>query len=50
VLGGLAAALPADGFLVLGEGESPLGLTDAYRPISGRGDLFARNPAHRVAA
>lgn len=50
VLEGLAAALPADGFLVLGEGESPLGLTDAYRPISGRDGLYARNPAHRVAA
>ena len=50
VLEGLAAALPADGFLVLGEGESPLGLTDAYRPITGRAGLFARNPAFRVAA
>ncbi|MDP1630988.1 MAG: protein-glutamate O-methyltransferase CheR [Caulobacter sp.] len=50
VLEGLAAALPADGFLVLGEGESPLGTTDAYRPISGRDGLFARNPAFRIAA
>ena len=50
VLEGLAAALPADGFLVLGEGESPLGLTDAYRPITGREGLFARNPAYRAAA
>ena len=50
VLEGLAAALPADGFLVLGESETPLGLTDAYRPISGRDGLFARNPAYRVAA
>ena len=50
VLEGLAAALPADGFLVLGEDESPLGLTDAYRPITGREGLFARNPAYRAAA
>ena len=50
VLEGLAAALPADGFLVLGADESPLGLTDAYRPITGRDGLFARNPAYRVAA
>jgi chemotaxis protein methyltransferase CheR len=50
VLEGLAGALPADGFLVLGKDESPLGLTDAYRPITGREALFARNPAFRVAA
>jgi chemotaxis protein methyltransferase CheR len=50
VLEGLAAALPADGFLVLGADESPLGLTDAYRPITGREGLFARNPAYRAAA
>jgi chemotaxis protein methyltransferase CheR len=50
VLEGLAAALPADGFLVLGLEESPLGLTDAYRPITGREGLFARNPAFKVAA
>lgn len=50
VLEGLAAALPADGFLVLGADESPLGLTDAYRPITGRDGLFARNPAYRAAA
>ena len=50
VLEGLAAALPADGFLVLGAEETPLGLTDAYRPITGREGLFARNPAYRAAA
>ncbi len=50
VLEGLAAALPADGFLVLGLEETPLGVTDAYRPITGREGLFARNPAYRVAA
>jgi chemotaxis protein methyltransferase CheR len=50
VLEGLAAALPADGFLVLGLDETPLGLTDAFRPITGREGLFARNPAYRVAA
>jgi chemotaxis protein methyltransferase CheR len=50
VLEGLAAALPADGFLVLGKDETPLGLTDAYRPITGREGLYARNPAYRAAA
>jgi len=50
VLEGLAAALPADGFLVLGQEETPLGVTDAFRPITGRDGLFARNPAYRVAA
>lgn len=50
VLEGLASAMPADGFLVLGEEETPLGQTDAYRPITGREGLFARNPAFRAAA
>ncbi|MFZ5668404.1 MAG: CheR family methyltransferase [Pseudomonadota bacterium] len=50
VLEGLAAALPADGFLVLGPDETPLGVTDAFRPITGREGLFARNPAFRAAA
>ena len=50
VLEGLAAALPADGFLVLGLNETPLGVTDAFRPIGSRPGLFARNPAFRVAA
>lgn len=50
VLEGLAGALPADGFLVLGQEETPLGLTDAFRPITGRDGLYARNPAFRVAA
>lgn len=50
VLENLAAALPADGFLVLGLNETPLGLTDAFRPITGRPGLFARNPAYRAAA
>jgi len=50
VLEGLAAALPADGFLVLGKGETAEGITDAFRPVSGRPGLFARDPAYRVAA
>jgi chemotaxis protein methyltransferase CheR len=50
LLEGLAAALPADGFLVLGLNESPAGLSDAFRPVSGRPGLFARNPARGAAA
>ena len=50
VLEGLAAALPADGFLVLGRGETAEGVTAAFRPVSGRPGLFARDPAYRVAA
>jgi hypothetical protein len=29
---------------------SPQDLTDAFRPVSGRMGLFARNPSFRVAA
>jgi chemotaxis protein methyltransferase CheR len=50
VLESLAAALPADGFLMLSPGEAPETLTEAFRPVSGRPGLFARNPAFRVAA
>lgn len=50
VLENLAAALPDDGFLLLSPGEAPETLTDAFRPVSGRPGLFARNPAFRVAA
>ncbi len=50
VLEGLAAALPADGFLLLDAEVSPQDLTDAFRPVSGRTGLFARNPSFRVAA
>lgn len=50
VLEGLAAVLPADGFLILGLNETPQDATDAFRPISGRPGLFARNPSFRAAA
>jgi chemotaxis protein methyltransferase CheR len=50
VLESLAAALPADGFLLLGLDEEPQDLTDAFRPVSGRPGLFARNPSFRIAA
>lgn len=50
VLESLAAALPADGFLMLSPGEAPESLTEAFRPVTGRPGLFARNPAFRAAA
>jgi chemotaxis protein methyltransferase CheR len=50
VLESLAAALPADGFLMLDAEASPQDLTDAFRPVSGRAGLFARNPSFRAAA
>jgi chemotaxis protein methyltransferase CheR len=50
ILESLAAALPADGFLMLDAEVSPQDLTDAFRPVSGRMGLFARNPSFRVAA
>jgi len=50
VLEGLAAALPADGFLLLDADVAPQDLTDAFRPVSGRAGLFARNPSFRAAA
>jgi len=50
VLEGIAAALPEDGFLILGANETAEGVTDAFRPVSGRPGVFGRNPAFRVAA
>lgn len=50
VLENLARALAPDGFLFLGEGETPAGLTTALEPVAGRDGLFIRNPAHRAAA
>ncbi|ATQ40963.1 CheR family methyltransferase [Caulobacter mirabilis] len=50
VLEGLAAALPADGVLILGEDESIAGATNALRPVAGRPGLFTRDPSFRVAA
>jgi len=50
VLESLAAALPADGFMLIDADVSPQDLTDAFRPVSGRPGLFARNPSFRAAA
>ncbi|WP_374573994.1 protein-glutamate O-methyltransferase CheR [Phenylobacterium sp.] len=50
VLDNLAKALAPDGFLFLGQAESPAGLTHAVQPVAGRSGLFMRNPAHRAAA
>jgi chemotaxis protein methyltransferase CheR len=50
VLERLALALAEDGFLVLGLNEAVTGLTQAFRPVSGRRGLYMRNPAHRAAA
>ncbi len=50
VLESLVALLPADGLLILGDGETTEGATDAFRPVTGRPGLFVRNPAYRAAA
>lgn len=50
VLEGLAAALPSDGFLMLGANETVEGVTNAFQPVSGRPGLFVRDPAFRAAA
>ena len=50
LLANLARAISPEGFVVLGEGESAQGLSDAFQPVSGRPGLFARNPAFRAAA
>jgi chemotaxis protein methyltransferase CheR len=50
VLDHLALALAPDGFLMLGLNEGVLGLTDAFRPVTGRRGLYVRAPNSRVAA
>lgn len=50
ILENLAGALAPDGRLILGEGETVTGATDAVVPISGQPALFAPNPAFRAAA
>ena len=50
LLDNLARTLSPDGFLFLGEGESPAGVSEAFKPVAGRPGLFARNPAYRAAA
>ena len=49
-LEGLAHALSADGFLFLGDGESPQTLSGAFHAVADRPGLYARNPAFRLAA
>lgn len=50
VLEQVALALPQDGFLMLGMTETVIGVTDAFRPVTGRRGLYVCNPAFRVAA
>jgi chemotaxis protein methyltransferase CheR len=50
VLEQLAAALPDDGWLVLGLDETVVGVTEALSPAPGRRGLYRPNPAHRAAA
>jgi chemotaxis protein methyltransferase CheR len=50
VLESLASLLPADGLLILGDGETTESHTDAFRPVTGRPGLYVRNPAYRAAA
>ena len=50
VLESLATLLPADGLLILGDGETTETHTDAFRPVTGRPGLYVRNPAYRAAA
>lgn len=45
ILGRLAKAMPADGFLVLGAAETVVGLTDAFKPVPGKRGLFQRKEA-----
>lgn len=50
VLEGLAAALPADGVLVLGEDETIDGAHNALKPVAGRPGVFTRDPSFKAAA
>jgi chemotaxis protein methyltransferase CheR len=50
VLESLALILAPDGYLFLGEDETPSGLTEALRPVTEAPGLYTRNPAFRVAA
>lgn len=50
VIEGLAAALPNDGVLVLGEDEVVEGARGILKPIAGRPGVFTRDPAFKVAA
>ena len=46
----LAIALEPGGFLFLDPGDEGAEITQALRPVAGRGALFTRDPAYRVAA
>ncbi|MDR3507401.1 MAG: protein-glutamate O-methyltransferase CheR [Caulobacteraceae bacterium] len=50
VLEQMAQALAPGGWLVLGQDERPMGLTEALESISGWDGAFGRNPAFRAAA
>lgn len=50
VIEGLAAALPADGVLVLGEDEAIEGAHGVLKPVAGRLGVFTRDPAFKAAA
>jgi chemotaxis protein methyltransferase CheR len=50
VLEQLAMALNPDGFLVLGETETVLGQTDAFKPVEGYRGVYIRDPNVMVAA
>ncbi|EFO31582.1 chemotaxis protein methyltransferase 1 [Roseibium sp. TrichSKD4] len=50
ILGRLAKLMPEDGYLVLGAAETVVGLTDAFKPVSGKRGLFQRNSTAGVSA
>ncbi|MBN9671731.1 CheR family methyltransferase [Roseibium aggregatum] len=49
ILERLAKTLPDDGFLVLGAAETVVGLTDAFKPVSGKRGLFQKKQAVHAA-
>lgn len=46
VLGDISDRLEKDGLMVLGRGESPVGLTDKLAPVPGKQGIFAKPGAH----
>lgn len=46
----IAMMLPDEGYLILGVGETVLGVSDAFRPVQGRRGLYRREPDRRAAA
>lgn len=49
ILNRLAKQLPEDGYLVLGAAETVVGLTDAFKPVSGKRGLFQVKKAAQTA-